>query len=1041
MKNTKILTVLGVLLAMGITACGGNKTPANPSSSQGGKTSTSQGGGNTSTSQGGGSQSSSGGNSLFEDVADPDGHHFGAEEDVQADAEAGAIAYKKATCGDNDNFFKFRVNQSQVTFDGSSSNKSGTPEGYVKLANNNESLSFKIKADKMYAGKLFFLGRMDGYSTAGNQTVGLYRNGSPNIKVEINGKAMDLSSKAEYKYSDTFGTDYVETTLASPSDKLSHEGYVEVGAIVLEQGVNTFKYTRLASQNMIVRDFVFVVQEHTHSWPETWESKKPATYTELGSEERVCSCGAKQQRDVNTIPFDIDTNSEVIKLNSDNTKVSQFDYNSGAAKVAAIPMKEISAAYPTTAVENESEKWTLGEALELTADKDSSNKAYDGSKDGKLTVGDTYKLGKGVAIAFKVNVSAAINNAFLSIGAKYSNPRARHFYNDGDWTQQDTNGDKAEDDGYRYYTRVNSGEFQPIGFNSYMSEVFGDGSAVKYMPLGKFNLQEGENTIYLRQSNLGYRVTLQGYLFIELGNATVSGNSPAHTHQAGTEWKSDENEHWHECVAPGCDEEGIKLDKGAHDFGPLEVVEPATCDQDGVGKYVCQTCQYEKPAVIKAAHDWDEPTEVAADGENVAYNKFACKKCDAVKLEVALSDSMLDGTSANKNDPIGFMKLKSNDQSFSFKFNYAVSAGNNMAIGKIYQRGVMDNWTSNPDCHNYKLFSSGSKTSSGADDCKLTLNGKDLDLSAYKEIAYGDVMIGDAIDGSRKKSDGTIEEITGYLSPITDVECGNGIVLNDGVNTFKYTRKGSYNMGLSHIVFVVKDANHTHEPATAWSSDENTHWHECADANCPVPGYRDSEAPHEWDDGVISTPATAEAAGVKTYTCSVCGRTKTESIPQLPLLEVLGDDLGITGTSTSVTGKFADGVNTFKAFKCTGGVVAFTLNYNAAEAMTVKLKLLLTTKASNVGSCYFWKQDNTVKSQVTLNDNILPTPEQNPSLQSLGVDGNVKSPDAKDGTSSMASPVWCEIISLDLVAGPNTIKVEYLAGGYSYWIAGAALYK
>lgn len=36
---------------------------------------------------------------------------------------------------------------------------------------------------------------------------------------------------------------------------------------------------------------------------------------------------------------------------------------------------------------------------------------------------------------------------------------------------------------------------------------------------------------------------------------------------------------------------------------------------------------------------------------------------------------------------------------------------------------------------------------------------------------------------------------------------------------------------------------------------------------------------HTWNDGVVTTPATCTAAGVKTYTCTVCGATKTEEIP------------------------------------------------------------------------------------------------------------------------------------------------------------------
>ncbi len=35
---------------------------------------------------------------------------------------------------------------------------------------------------------------------------------------------------------------------------------------------------------------------------------------------------------------------------------------------------------------------------------------------------------------------------------------------------------------------------------------------------------------------------------------------------------------------------------------------------------------------------------------------------------------------------------------------------------------------------------------------------------------------------------------------------------------------------------------------------------------------------HEWDEGKVTTEATCEEAGVKTYTCVKCGETKTESI-------------------------------------------------------------------------------------------------------------------------------------------------------------------
>lgn len=38
---------------------------------------------------------------------------------------------------------------------------------------------------------------------------------------------------------------------------------------------------------------------------------------------------------------------------------------------------------------------------------------------------------------------------------------------------------------------------------------------------------------------------------------------------------------------------------------------------------------------------------------------------------------------------------------------------------------------------------------------------------------------------------------------------------------------------------------------------------------------------HTWDNGVVTTEPTAEKEGVKTYTCTVCNETKTETIPRL----------------------------------------------------------------------------------------------------------------------------------------------------------------
>jgi len=43
---------------------------------------------------------------------------------------------------------------------------------------------------------------------------------------------------------------------------------------------------------------------------------------------------------------------------------------------------------------------------------------------------------------------------------------------------------------------------------------------------------------------------------------------------------------------------------------------------------------------------------------------------------------------------------------------------------------------------------------------------------------------------------------------------------------------------------------------------------------------------HQWNDGVVTKEADIEIEGETTYTCTLCGETKTESIPALPKPEI-----------------------------------------------------------------------------------------------------------------------------------------------------------
>lgn len=66
---------------------------------------------------------------------------------------------------------------------------------------------------------------------------------------------------------------------------------------------------------------------------------------------------------------------------------------------------------------------------------------------------------------------------------------------------------------------------------------------------------------------------------------------------------------------------------------------------------------------------------------------------------------------------------------------------------------------------------------------------------------------------------------------------------------------------------------HQHAFATEWSKDETHHWHACTGEDCTDVS---DKAEHNFDAGEITTTATKDENGVKTFTCQDCGQSKTE---------------------------------------------------------------------------------------------------------------------------------------------------------------------
>ena len=101
-----------------------------------------------------------------------------------------------------------------------------------------------------------------------------------------------------------------------------------------------------------------------------------------------------------------------------------------------------------------------------------------------------------------------------------------------------------------------------------------------------------------------------------------------------------------------------------------------------------------------------------------------------------------------------------------------------------------------------------------------------------------------------------------------------------GVHTDK-VEKGVCECGYETERTISDTATHTY--GEEWKKDESGHWHESTcDATAPTHNVMKSDfAAHTFDKGVVTKPEDYGVEGEKTFTCTVCGYEKTESIDAL----------------------------------------------------------------------------------------------------------------------------------------------------------------
>ena len=148
---------------------------------------------------------------------------------------------------------------------------------------------------------------------------------------------------------------------------------------------------------------------------------------------------------------------------------------------------------------------------------------------------------------------------------------------------------------------------------------------------------------------------------------------------------------------------------------------------------------------------------------------------------------------------------------------------------------------------------------------------------------------------------------TGYTEiPITPAYLKNedGSYLHSGTDTYTYTDGKWVCTTHTEVVDAAKAAT-----CTATGLTEGKHCSACGTVTVEqevVP-----KTAHSYNEGEITKEATCKEEGVKTYTCSVCGGTKTETVDKLAHTEVVDAAVAPSCSATGLTeGKHCSVCNT-----------------------------------------------------------------------------------------------------------------------------------
>ena len=321
-------------------------------------------------------------------------------------------------------------------------------------------------------------------------------------------------------------------------------------------------------------------------------------------------------------------------------------------------------------------------------------------------------------------------------------------------------------------------------------------------------------------------------------------------------WQSNADEHWKKCSR--CDE---TTEKTAHVWKD-KITIAATCTATGEKTFTCTVCSTTKTETLNAlGHELIQHEAKAATCLESGWDAYdTCSRCSYTtfeKIDALGHDLVHKGAQAATCLEIGW-----NAYDACTRCSYTTY----VEIGKLGHELI------HHDAKDATCLEIGWNAYDTCTRCSYTTYVEIAELG--HELIHHDAKaatclgIGwNAYDTCSRCSYTTFEKIDALGHDIVHEEAKAATCAEIGWNAYDHCSRCDYTT-------YVENARLGHDfTSSIWQKDETNHWKKCS--RCEA---TDQTAEHTRSEE-ITVAATCTAAGLKTYTCTVCFETKTEVIP------------------------------------------------------------------------------------------------------------------------------------------------------------------